>query len=195
MNEVLALGETRPTTVDVRFIAASQLPLAQLVAAAQFRADLRARLEGLTLELPPLRERRSDVCPLFLEFMTRAGVPARCQLDARVIEQLCLHDWPMNVRELEAVANRLMTLHGGATELGLQHLRDVAQFPPAQAELPSARNPGRRRVSAYDGAELEALLQAVERHRGNLTKASQELGISRPRAYRMLRAKNRIGDP
>src|SRR6185369_9692805 len=77
-RRVRALGETRDVPVDVRVVAATQEPLAAAVAERRFRADLHARLDGLTVVLPPLRERREDIAPLFFEFLrmeTLRGFP------------------------------------------------------------------------------------------------------------------------
>ncbi len=72
-REVQALGETTPVAVDVRILAAAQEPLSNAVTAGRFRADLRARLDGLTIVLPPLRERRDEIAPLFQQFLREAG--------------------------------------------------------------------------------------------------------------------------
>ena len=77
-KEVLPLGESRPVPVDVRILCATQVPLAQAVADKRLRADLHARLQGFTLRLPPLRERRADIPSLFVHLLGRHGSPRRC---------------------------------------------------------------------------------------------------------------------
>lgn len=189
-REVLPLGETQAVGVDVLFVAASQRPLGEAVASGRFRADLRARLEGIVLEIPPLRERRADVVPLFLRLLLRHGFEAPPELEHELVEALCLHAWPMNVRELENIARRLSALHAGEATLKLEHVADwlsadeLTPLPASKAAIPRA---SRRTTSPYTPAEVQALAAALERHRGNVTKAAEELGITRPKAYRMLR--------
>ena len=110
-GQVHELGETQ-TPVDVRIIAASREPLAQAVTDGRFRADLQARLEGLTVVLPPLRARREDIAPLFQELLRQhCGGPPPVP-EPRLVETLCLYDWPLNVRELALLARRLLDVQG-----------------------------------------------------------------------------------
>jgi transcriptional regulator with PAS, ATPase and Fis domain len=95
---VTPLGETTPRNADVRFIAAGQSNLSESVRLGRFRADLYARLSGLTVWLPPLNERKEDVPGLFLRELERHGRAAE-SVDARLLEALCLYPWPQNIRE------------------------------------------------------------------------------------------------
>ncbi|HEX6272351.1 MAG TPA: sigma 54-interacting transcriptional regulator [Polyangiaceae bacterium] len=191
-REVLPLGETEAVRVDVKLVAATQLPLARAVARGAFRADLRARLEGMVLEIPPLRERKEDIVPLFFELLAAHGLPSHPALEPELVERMCLYDWPMNVRELENVARRLVALHPRASAF---KLRDVAGWLVGDEDASEPEDMGavtprseRRQIPAYEPSELDALRTALERHRGNLTKAAEELGITRPKAYRMLKS-------
>jgi len=188
-REVMPLGETEPIRVDVKFVAATQVPLAKAVANGAFRADLRARLEGIVVQIPPLRERRSDIVPLFVELLSRHGISGQPELEPELVERLCLHDWPMNVRELENVARRLALLTPDSASFKLKDVADWLVSDDGASEPESAEaQGGRRAVPAYSSVELDALRAALERHRGNLTKAAEELGITRPKAYRMLKS-------
>ena len=188
-REVLPLGESEVTPVDVLFVAATQAPLSEAVLAGRFRADLRARLEGMVIELPRLRERRSDIVPLFSTLLARHGDEPLPKLEAKLAERLSLHDWPMNVRELENLVRRLLAVHAGKAELTLEHLQDVLTSEEANSGSTLARGSkfASSRDAPYSAAEIEALLGAIERHAGNLTKAAGELGIGRSKVYRMLR--------
>jgi len=214
-RRVRALGETSDVVVDVRIISASQEPLAEVVAERRFRADLRARLEGLTIELPPLRDRREDIVPLFFEFLRQesaqpgsaASVPPQGteRTEAKLVEALCVYDWPLNVRELGLLCKRLVTVHGGAGPLRKAFLpdrmlaavraatavdaprgetqSDAAPAPPALA----SGSPATRR-STSDADEFDALIAALRSHAGSVGRAAQAIGIGRARAYRLLAA-------
>jgi transcriptional regulator of acetoin/glycerol metabolism len=176
---VTPLGQAEPVPIDVRLIGASQTPLARAVAAGDFREDLYMRLNGLPIALPALRERRADVAPLLRTFLTAADGPAP-ELDARVVEALCLYSWPGNVRELELVCRRLLAVHGSAPILELEHL------PP---ELLEGRAGGESRAApAPDRAsdDLDRLAEKLRENGANLSRACAALEISRQRAYRLL---------
>jgi transcriptional regulator with PAS, ATPase and Fis domain len=196
-REVLPLGETRCVPVDVRFIAASQVPLAQAVEESRFRADLRARLEGVVLCLPPLRDRKEDIGPLFLELLAEHASEFPPVVDARLVERLCCYSWPLNVRELDLLVRRLLVLHRSEPRLGPAHLLeampdlaaarpDSVRPGPANATAPSSRLLRRRDSGAYTEGEVNAVLDALNRHGGNVTRAAAELRITRQKAYRLL---------
>ena len=112
--------------------------------------------------------------------------------DARVLEQLCLYDWPLNVREMVSLVRRIAATHPNAKSLSLGQLR--ALLPELAApERASAAKPGeatsRRRADrrAFTPSEHAALQTALERHGGHVASAAAELGVSRQRVYRMLK--------
>jgi len=180
---VTPLGETESLKFDVRVVAAAQWPLAELVAQKCFRADLAARLSGLTVSLPPLRERRADIASLFLHFVRHYSGGRPPEIDAKLIENLCLHDWPGNVRELEQLARRLLVVHG--LEARLTHTLLPAEWrlptEPTDSLPPSASEPVERKD--YDRRRLAA---ALRQSGGNVSAAAGALGFSRQRAYRLL---------
>lgn len=201
-REVLPLGEARAAAVDVRFVVATQEALATCVEQGRFRADLRARLEGTVIRLPALSECREIVPDLFLAlFEKHAGVPA--ELTAQDAERLCLHAWPLNVRELETFARRLAVAHRPGAPLDLGALEPVVSASASkeatlassgvQAKTPARPIPGRRSTAPYKEEEVAILMESLARHAGNVTKAASELGISRQRAYRMLEAAEGAG--
>lgn len=199
-REILSLGETRPTIVDVKFVAASQVPLAQAVEQGRFRADLRARLEGTVIRLPRLGHCRELVPELFGELFERHS-GKQPLISAAFAERLCLHDWPLNVRELDTHARRLslVTAHGERLEpAALEGLPPQSKGVPPKLRAEASR----RRVTApgrsasdhpYEQREMQALVAALEACDGNITKAAASLGLSRPRAYRMLEAATQAG--
>jgi DNA-binding NtrC family response regulator len=180
---VTGLGESTGVAVDVRIVSAGQSSLRELVAKGRFRQDLAARLSGLDVRIPPLAERRPDVAHLFGHFleMQTGGRPPT--VEARLIEALCLHDWPENVRELELVTRRLLAVHGHEPTLKRQHL--PAELARLTEDLgaglrPSAPPPDRRK---YD---LLRVKQELSTNGGNVKAAAEALGISRQRVYRLL---------
>jgi transcriptional regulator with PAS, ATPase and Fis domain len=197
-REVLPIGESTPVPVDVRVIAAAQAPLDQAVRDGRFRADLLARLEGLVVVLPPLRERVEDVPYLFMRFLTEGSGARPPAVEAKLVEQLCLYDWPFNVRELALTVRRLLVLEAHQPVLGRAHLpprilgaRGARRAPPP-AEPRKPASEGKVVIASKRGAtadEVEALAQALRDAHGNVAQAAAALGITRQRAYRMMDAR------
>ncbi len=185
-GEVLPVGETKVVQVDVRFVCASQVALATLVTEKRFRADLRARLEGVRLELPPLRERRTDIPHLVETFLRQHSRGTPPKIDARLAEALCLRSWTLNVRELDLLVRRLLALFAGEQTL---KLAKVASALEDAVVTPGAAEPKPRRDRPLDDAQRAELDAALERCNGNLTKAAAEVGITRAKAYRLLSSK------
>ena len=178
-SEVLPVGSARPVPIRTRVIAAGQQTLASAVEAGRFRADLLARLRGLEVTLPPLRQRREEICSLFVHHY-RQSTPSRTpKLQSRFMELLCLYDWPLNVREVVQLARRLAVQAESEPVLKPAHLPAEMQAGPARDQPdPNGAPPG----------ELARLLEAIPRSGGNLTKAAAGIGLSRMRAYRLLKS-------
>jgi len=159
------LGSNQPIAVDCRVIAATKADLDEMGRHGQFRSDLYYRLNVVTLELPPLRERREDIPLLFEHFLQLAALrfdrPAPA-LDRQTLAALAAHDWPGNVRELRNVAERL--------SLGMPVFRKAALADTATG--PSFNE-------SVDAFERTLLADALERHGGNLTQAAQALGMAK----------------
>src|SRR3569623_2739788 len=193
-KRVRPVGEAHELEVDVRVICAAQEPLRVAVEEGRFRPDLQGRLEGLVIALPPLRERREDIAPLFCKFVrdARAATP---RIEARLIESLCLHDWPLNVRELQLLARRLVGVHGHEGVLKRSHLpshmaaRGAATPLARAAEVPGAA-PKQTRRSTDDETQFAALMDALRRE-PSMMKAAASIGIRRARAYRLVSARQR----
>jgi DNA-binding NtrC family response regulator len=185
-REVHPLGEPRPVAIDARIVVATQEPLRDVVARHQFRPDLLARLDGITVRLPPLRERPGDVPALFTRtFTAESGGPAPA-LEADFVESLCVYDWPFNVREVVLLARRLRIL------CGAQPLLRARDLPPAmlpEAEPTPPEPTSEPDVLAPELGEVElmpALISALRTSSGNVAQAAAVLGISRQRAYRLM---------
>jgi transcriptional regulator with PAS, ATPase and Fis domain len=172
-REVLPLGESTPVKVDVRVVAACQMPLRQAVSEGRFRGDLFARLDGVTVALPPLRERKEEIVFVFSELVKEHSGGAPPAFEPRLVEALCTYEWPFNVRELDLLVRRLLVLHGTQSMLKRSFLPE---------RMSEAESPPEDR----DERDLAALSAALRRHRGNVARAAQEASISRQRAYRLM---------
>ncbi|HEX2873655.1 MAG TPA: sigma 54-interacting transcriptional regulator [Polyangiaceae bacterium] len=179
-QQVVPLGETRPIPVDLRLIAASPIPIRELVASGRLREDLAARLSGVVLTVPKLSERRVDIPLLFSHFLDKYSGGRAPAVDGRLLEHLLLQAWPGNVRELELLARRLLALHGAEPVLRRSHLGAEPSRAPSQ---PPASQ--KRADPSQDTDDLRRLRAAFAVH-GNLSRAAREAGISRQRAYRLL---------
>jgi DNA-binding NtrC family response regulator len=195
---VVPLGESIAVPVDVRVIAATQAPLQRAVDEKRFRADLCARLAGLTIVLPPLRERRQDIPGLFAHLLQRHLDGPSPAVDPRLVERLCLHSWPYNVREIDQLASYLAGAFRQEKVLRCAHLPktmqrvEASESPVGQQEVPQeaavcqslVREEVEKRLQHEK--ELESLRRALRLCHGNMTKAASALGISRQKAYRIM---------
>ena len=168
-KEVRRLGENAPRRVDVRVVTATHRDLSSMVREGSFREDLFYRLRVAVLELPPLRERGSDVLLLadhFLARSSRGRRPARLSRAAR--ERLLAHRWPGNVRELENVLEVAAALAEGHA-IEPEHL----QLPGGRVEPEGSYH---QRVESYRRRLVEDALTAA---RGNRAEAARRLGLTR----------------
>jgi DNA-binding NtrC family response regulator len=167
------VGSDRELTVDVRVVAATHRDLEAAQAGGSFRADLYARLAGLVVTLPGLRERRVEVLALLRE------LAPRLRLSLEAAEALLLYDWPRNVRELRHLAKRLELLAADPVELS--QLPQPIQSPPAaDAEVDSlGATVGRR-------PERDELEQLLRDHAGKVAGVARTLGLTRQSVYRLL---------
>ncbi len=173
------MGEVRDRPVDVRFLAATNADLGDLVAQACFRADLLHRFGHLVLRVPRLADRQDEILPLAAVFLEREAdaldLAASPRLSDTVRDWLMAAPWPGNIRELEAVC-RYAVLHAPAG--GVIELCDLpGDFVVGQGALDRAR---------YDRAQLERARDAIRRAGGNKAEAARLLGCSRQQLYRML---------
>lgn len=138
-KEVQALGSTTSILVDIRIVSATHKDLAMAVRQGTFRADLFARLNGANIRLPPLRERKEDLPALVEHLLSRHGVSDR-KASFAFMHALALHSWPFNVRELDAVLRRAVSVNATGAELTVADLpRAMLQVGPASST--AASNP------------------------------------------------------
>ncbi|WP_129714935.1 sigma-54 dependent transcriptional regulator [Pedobacter sp. SYP-B3415] len=175
---VTRLGESRERKVDVRLVAATNMPLDEMVTKGTFRQDLLFRINTVELVLPPLREREDDVMELATHFMqvfsTRYHKDCR-SIDSRASRLLQNYPWPGNIRELQHVIERavIMADNNFISEHDLQ-LRQSA-FPaaaPTDMQL--------------EEMEKHMVTNALNKHKGNISRAAAELGLTRAALYRRI---------
>ncbi len=191
-------GQTTIDT-DVRLIAATNRNLKAMVDAGDFREDLFYRLNVVSIRMPPLRERRSDVPVLLSHFMALYQKENARELEGitpDALEALCAYNWPGNVRELRNAVERMVVLSRGSKIT----LRDVPSAIRDQESGNPAPKPGGE--FSLDEAERGLILKALEAHHGNRTRAAEQLGISRRTLHRKInelglehRRKSRIPAP
>jgi DNA-binding NtrC family response regulator len=174
------VGGTKECHVNVRVIAATNKPLEQEQKAGRFREDLFYRLNVVSIDLPPLRQRREDLPALVEHFLaTRQLGKARFKIEREAMQALLRYDWPGNIRELANVLERAQILSGD----GLITLDDLPETfrmaqPPTQ-------------VSATDSLNLHEMERrnvraALQRAKGNKVQAAKLLGITRRALYRLI---------
>jgi two-component system, NtrC family, response regulator AtoC len=185
-KEVRPVGSNDKVNVDVRVIAATNRDLESAYRAGTFRKDLYFRLNVVTIHLPALRDRRSDIPVLVHHFLDRYARGENLQVTAAAMKSLLQYDWPGNIRELENCVARAVTL-------GDHRTIDVGDLPPAirsESSMPSAAlSEDSASLSTTALAEMErmTILRVFEQAGGDKALAGKMLGISRATLYRKLK--------
>ncbi len=182
---VRRLGDSRARPVDVRLIASTNRDLRQEVEQGRFRRDLFYRISAVTIHVPPLRERGDDVLLLIEHFNSRFAArlgTAPLTFAAEALDILRAYRWPGNVRELRNLVEKLHILWRG-TRVGPEDLPAEFHARPEEPALLPATAP---RPHSIEEAECQAIRDVLLAEKGNLSRAAQKLGISRPTLYRKL---------
>jgi DNA-binding NtrC family response regulator/CHASE2 domain-containing sensor protein len=190
------VGAARPTTVDVRIVAASNRDLERGVAEGWFREDLYFRLRGLVLRLPPLRERRADVAPLAERFLQESAVETgrHLALSEAAVHALEQHGWPGNVRELQSCVRRAAAL----AEREVLTPEDLRLESTSAGRMESEGDAAVLDCLRRHGFDMQATARALGCDRSTVTQRLKGLGFQalvetegdRPRAAAIL-----AGDP
>ncbi|MBF0560289.1 MAG: sigma 54-interacting transcriptional regulator, partial [Nitrospirae bacterium] len=179
-KEIIRVGGTRPVSVDVRVIAATNADLEQKVASRAFREDLYYRLNVFPIQIPALRERKEDIRPLteHIIFKLNQGFGREVQrISEEAVQKLIDYVWPGNVRELENVLGRAMiSMRPQDTVMGPAHLPLLPYDKIGGVAVHSADVLPLEKV--LDDAERNAIARALQETKGNRTKAARLLGIS-----------------
>lgn len=197
-NEVLRVGARSPIPVDVRFVSATNRDLESEIGAGTFRPDLYYRLNGVTLQVPSLRDRPSEIEPLAHRFAVRtrakAGLDGPPAFTPEALDLLAGYHWPGNIRELKHMVERAVYL-AGTDPIDTAHLpADRMRAPVLRTRLPSQAMPSTvafRDVAenaltertqppeVFVNEEHRAIVAALTECHGNQTRAAKRLGMSR----------------
>ncbi|MFW6414131.1 MAG: sigma 54-interacting transcriptional regulator, partial [Verrucomicrobiota bacterium] len=193
-REIRPVGGTENINIDVRIVAATNEDLEEKIKQGTFREDLYYRLSIIPIELPPLRERRSDIKPLIKHFLKQTSEKEgrSIEIQEKTLQALENYDWPGNVRELENVINRATTLCEN-NNIELEDLPDkIQQYATAETEEAADEH---LEEKSYRGTSLKKFLQSKEQdyikyilsqNDGDKEKAADSLGISLATLYRKL---------
>jgi len=183
-REFERLGGSRPISVDVRLIAATNKDLAAAVKARTFREDLYYRLNVVSLQVPPLRDRLADI-PVLAEYFV-AKYAAKCKvkpkrISAEAMAALANYDWPGNVRELENSIERALVL-------GVSENIEPEDLPESILEkVPGPGHPEAKYHAAVTQLKRHLILTALEEAKGNYTEAARNLGVHANYLHRLVR--------
>jgi len=176
-KQVTRLGEGKPRPVNVRIITATNSNLKEQTALKNFREDLYYRINTMEITLPPLRERREDLVPLsqfLLDKMADKYENGSLAFDVEALKSITLHTWNGNIRELENRIERAVILCDNnivtASDLDLDKITFTETIDKGQ----------------LSGVERSAIEKALQKHNHNISKAAEELGLSRAALYRRM---------
>ncbi len=172
------VGSSRETPINIRLICATNMPLYRMVQEKTFREDLLYRINTVEIKVPPLRDRKSDI-PLLTDHFTRLFAQkynkTGISLHQDVYQKLCTYSWPGNIRELQHVIERAIILSD-------KDLLKPFDFLVMQETSRSAEPVGFR----MEDVEKQTIQQVLEKHRYNISKAADELGMARTTLYRKM---------
>ncbi|BDU71916.1 sigma-54-dependent Fis family transcriptional regulator [Mesoterricola silvestris] len=184
---ITRLGGDRAFLVDVRIICATHKDLREEARRGTFRQDLYYRLNVSMIKLPPLREHPEDVPVLLQAFLARRGNRAALDVDPAAVAALQAYPWPGNIREFQNVVER-MALSVQGSRITLEHLpEELLRSPEALPPPPPAVASGPLKLrDLLAEEEREEILASLRSAKGNMTRAAQNLGISRNTLYRKM---------
>jgi transcriptional regulator of acetoin/glycerol metabolism len=200
-QEIVPLGSETAIKVDLHVLAASHRNLRDMIASGTFREDLYYRLNGITLELPALRDRadRERVIHHALAAETGNGRPAAIEMDA--LQRLVAYPWPGNVRELRNVIRTALAICEGGVVRRMDLPREIREGDsnttsgllsdsmqgPTSMQGVMAGMEIRSNVNPLKAAERAALVRVIAECRGNMTRVAAQLGMSRNTLYRRMK--------
>ena len=179
-RRVIRVGASKEVDIDIRLICASNLPLGELVAENRFRQDLLYRINTVEIEIPPLRDRREDIALLgeyYVGHYARKYKRDIRQLSAAAITKLENYAWPGNVRELQHAAERAVIMSESKVLQAEDFLFSAAQEPENGLIFESYN---------LETIEKVVIQKTLQKYHGNISRAAQELGLTRAALYRRM---------
>lgn len=202
-GEVERLGAEQATRTDVRVICATNVDLQRAIREGRFRNDLYYRLATFPITIPPLRERKADIPMLVARFVDKYTALYQKKtrgLSDKAMSDVCSHDWPGNIRELENVIERAVLLAEESGAIESRHLFGKVPWQGAESRVDAAGKVAQEGSEmlrtlcdqalthnmGLESLERQLMLGAMQRAGGNLARAARLLGITRPQlAYRL----------
>jgi len=188
-REVIPVGSNQPVPVDIRLLTATNVPLRSLSDENRFRKDLIYRINTVEIEVPPLRDRGEDVLELaeyFRSTYTKKYNKNILEFDVAAQRKLMNYHFPGNVRELQYSIERAVIMSEGR----VLKADDILFSPIENDELSSDNHVGRLISGNLEELERKAIKLAISGHKGNISKAAKELGLTRAALYRRLEKYN-----
>jgi DNA-binding NtrC family response regulator len=186
-RKVMRVGSLEPRPIDVRFVAATNRDLKRECEEGRFRTDLFFRLNGISLEIPPLRDRRNEIAPLAARFVKGVSGGSGPDLAPGTVALLEAYRWPGNVRELRNAVERAVVLAGSGPilpdhlppEISHPASQVIANGPAAAPEATSATEGAQTLEEEMAALEKRRIEEALEKCDGNQTQAAKLLGMPR----------------
>ena len=181
-RQVTKIGTNTSIPIDIRLISATNIPFAELANEQRFRKDLIYRINTVEITVPPLRERKDDITLLahhFLRIYEKKYMKRQTTLTNQVMNKLLNYTYPGNVRELQYIIERAVIMADDGIKA------DDIVFSPIEHVRPDEPDPSLQSHNLED-LERSTIIQVIEKHNGNISRAANELGITRTTLYRRL---------
>jgi DNA-binding NtrC family response regulator len=181
-RQVTRLGSNTPVPINIRLVCATNLPFQELANEQRFRKDLIYRINTVEITLPPLRRRTEDIVMLarhFAKVYAEKYLKPPVEFDPEALQKLQRYHFPGNVRELQYTIERAIIM----SDKNVLTSRDLIFSPIESAPMTEAEEKTDLNLSSI---EKTTILQVIEKHNGNITKAAKELGLTRTALYRRL---------
>lgn len=176
-REVVKVGSSNPSPIDIRLVSATNMPLSELNDSTYFRTDLLYRINTVQIELPPLRDRKEDI-PLLIEFFAKKYYNKyqkhKVKISKEAIRKLKQYYWPGNIRELKHLIERAVIMCETNRIEASDFLLNVNKIKQDESSL------------NIESLEKQAIQKALQKHNGNLSKTAKELGLGRTTLYRKM---------
>ncbi len=177
----MPVGSTETKTVDIRLVCATNRDLRRMVERGEFREDLYYRINVITVQVPPLRDRREDIPLLVKHFLRSLAHEKKLepkQVDEEVLERFYDYEWPGNIRELENEVERLVVMAGNEPKIGPDLLSQRIRERAMRANVRGVRVE-KTLDQILEEVERRVLMEGLRKHRWNKTQLARQLGISR----------------